>query len=36
MSVDVGAPSPRSIQLEEQVVAADEYAPKVCCSADNA
>lgn len=29
MSVDVGAPSPRSIQLEEQVVAADEYAPKV-------
>ncbi|XP_060175769.1 protein REVEILLE 1 isoform X2 [Lycium barbarum] len=29
ISVDVGSPSLRSIQLEEQVTLADEYAPKV-------
>ncbi|KAK4348043.1 hypothetical protein RND71_034382 [Anisodus tanguticus] len=29
ISPDIGAPSPRSIQLEEQVTPADEYAPKV-------
>ncbi|KAJ8550187.1 hypothetical protein K7X08_033894 [Anisodus acutangulus] len=29
ISLDVGAPSPRSIQMEEQVTPADEYAPKV-------
>ncbi|KAL3344256.1 hypothetical protein AABB24_023606 [Solanum stoloniferum] len=29
MSVDVGAPSPRSIQMEEQVIPGEEYAPKI-------
>lgn len=29
MSVDVGAPSPRSIQMDEQVNPGEEYAPKI-------